>query len=624
MDRNIRVAIVDDDPLDRELIMRTLQSVGPNITTLEAASPEQFERVIDQNPDVILADFDMPFLGAPEVLSRLKRLNIDIPVIVVSGAINDETAISCVRAGACDYVLKDRMGRLPEAVSRAINEHELRIREQQVQEALRENEARYRRMFERSPVGTFIADGTGKIEACNPAFVEIFGFDRSDAAVGYCVGRILFESGELFSGFLRDLGKGGSVKALAHEMTSLSGSTIFGDLSIAGITGADGQIQRIEGFVFDKTQEMNLDMQARHAQRLQELGNLTGSIVHDFNNILTVVLTPVELLLRRGSLDAKAVKELEQVLKATEKAAALTGQLLTFSKKRLYRPTVVDPVQILDGLKEMLHRLLGHSVRLDISHDQSPWKIKIDPTHFEQVIVNLVVNARDAMPAGGNLELGFTSGENSLYISVRDSGSGISPDLIDTIFDPFFTTKDTGTGLGLATVYGIVDRAGGEITVESEQGVGTTFTIRLPLVTEELDSNEVKTIVTSDSLNGDETIFLWEPDEMVRHVISDALASFGYRVVEPSPGVDLIPQLDSLIPQVDLMIADVQAITSAGIGQSLAGVENIPPLILTSGYLDENTDLSEIPHRAIIEKPFSINELAETVRACVTPSEALR
>jgi nitrogen-specific signal transduction histidine kinase/ActR/RegA family two-component response regulator len=380
----------------------------------------------------------------------------------------------------------------------------------------------------------------------------------------------------------------------------------------------------------DVTAREQLEEQLRQSQKMEAVGNLAGGIAHDFNNILMVIRTTVALLERRLTDDALR-KDAREIDRAAERAANLTHQLLAFSRRQVLRPETTDLNEIVDDTFELLRRLIGEDITVDCELAPDLASIVVDRSQLSQVILNLAVNARDAMPGGGTLTIRTTRATvDDAYVSshldiaagdyvvlhVTDTGSGMSEETRAHIFDPFFTTKDTGTGLGLATVYGIVNQSGGHIWVYSEPDLGTTFKVYFPAASRQAEPAEESEVV---SLHGSETILLVEDEDVLRPLIRQALEEYGYRVLEAAEGHEALAIAEREQGAIALLVTDV--VMPRMNGRELADrmVAAYPGLkvLFTSGYPEDTTIRHGVGEGTVeyIEKPYLPEDLAKKVRA---------
>lgn len=394
---------------------------------------------------------------------------------------------------------------------------------------------------------------------------------------------------------------------------------------------------QLERRVEERTAELRqTEEQLRQAQKMDAIGRLAGGVAHDFNNMLAVIISCAQMALEEIDPSAAPYEDLEQIRGAARRAAALTQQLLAFSRQQVLAPGVVDLNEIARDIGRMAARLVDSNIGVVIDTADHPVRVLVDRHHMEQALLNLVVNARDAMPGGGRLVIatGRTpghTGETSAdcaVLSVRDTGTGIPPELVTKIFEPFFTTKERGrgTGLGLATVYGVVKQSGGNIAVESREGEGTLFRITFPMVQAHQAPRAVTPARPRPAARG-ETVLVVEDEDLVRLTTVRILTREGYSVVQARDAAEASTMLESA--SVDLVLTDV--VMPGVTGEQLAGQvrERSPdlPVLLMSGYLDPTTGHDERREHDIVRKPFSASTLLRAVRyaldgAPVTPGHA--
>ena len=387
-----------------------------------------------------------------------------------------------------------------------------------------------------------------------------------------------------------------------------------------------GNLIAIAGISDDITDRRELEEQLRQTQKLESLGLLAGGVAHDFNNILGVITANANMIaedMADGHPDRELVDEIDA---AVVRAAALTRQLLAFSRKQVTDPIVLDINRAVADTRKMLRRLVGEDIVVRTSLEPDLARVRVDPSSLVQVLMNLAVNARDAMPGGGTLTIATRTSKGEIVLSVSDTGCGMAPEILARVFEPFFTTKSIGkgTGLGLAVVHGIVQQAGGKIEIESELGVGTAFRIRLPSVDAPADPAHDRVAVAA---RGQEKIVLVEDDCYIRAAASRALRSRGYTVLEAGEGRAALRLLRDHKQDARLLITDI--VMPGMNGRELAELvrERMPalPVLFMSGYADDD-DLRESVQRAdveFIEKPFRIPAFAAKVRQILDDAEAI-
>ncbi len=384
----------------------------------------------------------------------------------------------------------------------------------------------------------------------------------------------------------------------------------------------------------DITDRRRLEEQLRVSQKMDAIGQLAGGVAHDFNNLLTAILGYCNLLLEETPLGSPQRPDLEEIRSAGERAAALTRQLLAFSRRQMLQPRIVDVNELIGQLEKLLRRLISEDVELvtRLADDLRP--VKVDPASFEQILINLVVNARDAMPGGGrltietaNVELGRSAGGAEVavtpgpYVSITliDTGRGMDAATRARVFEPFFTTKEQGrgTGLGLATVYGLVKQSGGYIFVESEPSQGTVFRVYLPPAEASASTAVEEDRLTVQQNRGTETVLLVEDEDAVRALAREVLRRHGYAVLEARHGVDALTVVEAHADTIDLMVTDVVMPHMSGrdLAERLGAVRPAMKVLFMSGYTDHaavHRDLT--PGTAFLQKPFTPDLLARTVR----------
>lgn len=392
------------------------------------------------------------------------------------------------------------------------------------------------------------------------------------------------------------------------------------------------------GLVLETTQYRRLEEQLLQSQKMEAVGRLAGGVAHDFNNMLTAIMSYSELLLSEMPADSHQRTDMMEILKAAEKATALTKKLLAFSRQQVLRPETVDINATVDGMGKMIRRLIGRNIELSLRLAPKLWTVAADPQELERVIMNLVLNSRDAMSGGGKLiietsnatiddDYASTHADTEpgpyVMISVTDSGAGMTREVKDKLFEPFFTTKEKGkgTGLGLPSVYGIVKQSGGFVWVYSELGKGTTFKVYLPKSVEPASS--ANRALTRNRTIGSETILLVEDDEEVRNVATRILRRNGYRVLEAGNGADALRVCEDESEPVDLIVTDIvmPEMNGSELAQKIREKQPDARILFTSGYTEDAAVRQSLLHpgEAFIEKPFTPASLAKKARDLLDP-----
>ena len=498
---------------------------------------------------------------------------------------------------------------------------------------LQQREAQIRRLVDANIVGIFIWDLEGQILEANDAFLRIVGYEREDLVSGRMRWTDLTPPEWLDRDAQRwvpELKGTGSVQPYEKEYFRKDGSRVPVLIGAASFEEAGNQGV---AFVLDVTERKRLEKQLREAQKMEAMGRLAGGIAHDFNNVLTIITGYSKLLHAALEDDPLLQEKADEIYKAGEHATSLTRQLLAFSRHQVVQPKVLDLNNVLGQMATMLRRLLSEDIELKILPDSGPCPILCDPGQIQQVVMNLALNACDAMPEGGTLLLStenvtidkaraLTGIRAGAYVrlSVSDTGLGMDSETKAHIFEPFFTTKQVGkgTGLGLATVHGIVQQAGGSVTAESEVGKGTTFHLFFPRAKQPV---EVSTLLRDEPpaalLHGSELILLVEDQEGLRKLLAEILERHGYRVLAASDGREALRILQARDENIDLMLTDL-VMPQMG-GREL--VEQLPvrhsetKVLFMSGYADKSwqSDKLRVRH-AFIDKPFPPEAVLRKIR----------
>jgi PAS domain S-box-containing protein len=505
---------------------------------------------------------------------------------------------------------------------------------QQAEEMLRRTEEKYRRLFEESKEVVFISSAEGKFLDINPAGVELFGFDSREELLRVDIASSLYAD----PGVRDELGKvyeeQGFVKDYEIVLKRKDGQKRVVLETSDPIRDENRKIVAFRGFLRDITERKSLERQLLESQKMEAVGLLAGGIAHDFNNILTAILGYSELLHAEYPPGDPRARDIDEITRSATRAATLTRQLLAFSRRQVMQSRVLVLNSVVVEMNKMLGRIITENIEFCTVLDPGLAKVRVDPSQIEQVILNLVVNAKDAMVDGGRLTIETANLDLSeampaqpldvpagkyVTVSVVDTGHGIEPDVMGRIFEPFFTTKEIGkgTGLGLSTVYGIVKQSGGYVSVQSIPGSGTTFRIYLPRV-EEASAADENAGAAEGSLDGTETILLVEDEASVRKLSKDVLTRHNYRVIEAGNGEQAI-DLSTRFPEaIHLMVTDMVMPEMGGreLARRLASVHPETQVLFVSGYAEMEAGKGNRPEpgKPFLAKPFSPLDLVRTVR----------
>jgi two-component system cell cycle sensor histidine kinase/response regulator CckA len=505
-------------------------------------------------------------------------------------------------------------------------------------EALRAAEVRFARFFNNTPVAIAAVDRNGRIGRTNAAFLRLFGTAKGDAASGRRrIGDLVADADrpKLEEALAATAGGQGDVAPIDAALAGGSRSARF---YVNAVGERDSEDEAAIVTALETSEQRALEQQFAQSQKMQAVGQLAGGVAHDFNNVLTAIIGFSDLLLANHRPSDPSFQDIMNIKQNANRAAGLVRQLLAFSRRQTLRPQVLDLGEVLSELSALLRRLLGEKVKLEVIHGRDLWPIKADMNQLDQVMINLAVNARDAMPTGGTVTVRTRNVEAAeagkfgyqqlppadyVLIEVADTGTGMTPDVQAKIFEPFFSTKEVGkgTGLGLSTVYGIVKQTDGHIFFDSEVGKGTTFRIFLP---RHVPAEGEKPVVAADAgpqladLTGSATILLVEDEEAVRAFAGRALRSRGYKVHEAESGVEALEVMKETDGKIDLVVSDVvmPELDGPSLLRELRKQRPDLKIIFVSGYAEDafKKNLPEGETFHFLPKPFSLKQLAVAVK----------
>jgi len=630
----LRLLLIEDSEDDALLLTRELERGGYALSLKRVDSAGALAEALDGSSwDLVIGDYSMPHFSGLEGLHTIRGRGLDTPFIFVSGTIGEETAVAAMRAGANDYVMKGQWKRLLPAIARELRDVEERRARRRAETALRESEASYATLVEHAPLGVYRSNTSGRFLAVNTALVRMLGYGSAEELLAVDIRRDLYVDPAQRAALIeRDTYTEREYDEVEANWKRKDGTPLTVQLSVRAIRNAAREVEFYEAFVRDVTEQRQLEAQLVRAQKLEAVGRLAGGVAHDFNNLLTVILSYSSLLLEETDLAPDVRESMEEIRKAAEGAAGLTRQLLAFSRQQVMKPQILDVNGIVTSTEKLLNRLIGEDIKLVTTLAPDLGAARLDPGQVGQIIMNLAVNARDAMPTGGRLTIETANIEMDLtyvrghpiaqpgryvMLAVSDTGIGMDEATKERIFEPFFTTKEAGkgTGLGLATVYGIVKQSGGFIWVYSEPGRGTSFKIYFPRVDEALDASYPA--ATGETPRGSETVLVVEDVRAVRGVAREMLERSGYRVLEAENG-DAALRLAARHPgPIDLLLTDVVMPGLSG-RQLAAQLTELRPrlrVLYMSGYTDDavvNHGMLE-PGIQYLQKPFTREGLARKV-----------
>jgi two-component system, cell cycle sensor histidine kinase and response regulator CckA len=637
MATSLNILIVEDSQNDADLIVAELRRAGFAPEWKRVETEPDFLAEINNSPDLILSDYSMPQFSGLRAAQLARESGRDIPFILISGTVGEEVAVEAMKSGVADYLLKDRLVRLGRAAEHALEQKQLRAERKQAETALRESEEKFRQLAENINEVFWITDpAKNRMLYISPAYEKIWG--RSCAS--------LYQSPRSWLDAIHPEDRPRIVEAATtkqprgeydetYRILRPDGSVRWIHDRAFPIRNPAGEVYRVVGTAEDVTEHRQLEAQFRQSQKMEAIGQLAGGVAHDFNNIRAVIQMRAGLLRAEQNLLPTHTDYAGEIEKAAQHAASLTRQLLMFSRRQTLQPRDLDLNGTIAHMVKMLHRILGEDIHIQLKYAPGPLLIRADAGMMDQILMNLTINSRDAMPKGGQLvietstvnfdELAAAQSPPArpgsfACLSVSDNGCGILPDVLPRIFEPFFTTKNagSGTGLGLATVFGIVQQHQGWINVHSEAGQGTTVLVYLPRLAGPQDKTETPYSQLS-SRGGSETILVVEDDSVLRAVVRNALTRLGYQVVEAATGISALEVWNQNHAEIRLLVTDLMmpdGLNGKELALQLSRKNSNLKVIYTSGYRADiaGKDLRLEEGVNFLAKPFQIVKLAQAVR----------
>ena len=632
----MRILSLEDDRAFLELIRAALEAEGIDHDLVHVTSRQEFEQALQGKDsfDLILADYSVPQFDGLSALRIVRQKRLEMPFILVSGSLGEELAIDSLKEGATDYVLKQRLSRLIPAIRRAMREAE--ERKERLRAELRMQEQS--RLLDLASDAILQQDLEDTILYWNRGAERLYGWSSAEA-VGKKTSQLIYRNAGSTAEARQQLALTGEWSGDLKQLTR-AGKEVITSNRWTLVHDEAGMARSILSIATDVTERRSLEAQLRQSQKMEAVGQLAGGVAHDFNNLLTVIQGHSSLLLAGGTLSKAASESVQMVMESAERAAGLTRQLLMVSRKQTPQMGQVDLNKAVAGMVRMLQRTLGEHIQLEVRPGLNLPTIHADPGMIDQVLLNLAVNARDAMPSGGKLTIRTSISppaqpglkvpvpSSSVSLHCTDTGMGIPPEVLPRIFEPFFTTKEAGkgTGLGLATVHGIVQQHRGSIEVSSEVGKGTTFLITLPAATETPAAAASKG-EESGTQGGTETILVVEDEPVVRQLMRNILGRFGYQVLEAASGLAALKIWRQQPDRVALLLTDVimpDGMTGWDLAEQLSKDQPKLKIVYTTGYGAELTGRERHLKEGVnfVQKPFTPAKLLQTVRRCLDTNDA--
>jgi signal transduction histidine kinase/DNA-binding response OmpR family regulator len=642
-ERATQLLLVEDNPGDVRLLREMFNEPGShNIELMLAESMSEAEKhLAERAVDVVLLDLGLSDAHGLGAVQRAHTAAPRVPLVVLTGLDDESLAVRALRQGAQDYLVKGQIESrgLMRAIRYAIERKRAEEELQQAERELRRTNQLLETTQAMARLGGWELDVVHDILFWTAEIYLIHEISPAEYSptVATAIGFYAPESRPIMSAAVQDAIERGTPYDLDLELITATGRRI--SVRATGVpTMERGRTTKITGAFQDITDRKRIEAQLSQSQRLEAIGQLAGGIAHDFNNLLTAIRGYSELAQRGLEQDDPRRSDIDEVIANADRAAALTRQLLAFSRNQALQPQVLDPAAIVESIVPTLRRLLGEHVELASHQAPGLGRITVDPSQLEQVIVNLAVNARDAMPDGGKLTIELSNVEfdpadvashpgavPGLYVllAVSDTGIGMDEETRVRIFEPFFTTKEPGkgTGMGLATVYGIVKQSRGFIYVYSEPLHGTTFRIYLPRVTEERPAAVTENPAARPSSSGTETILLVEDEPAVRGFARHTLEDHGYIVLDAASGADALSIVASHAGPIALLVTDVvmPGLQGPQLAEQLTAARPELRTLYVSGFAENSVTHHGVPDHgvAFLPKPFSAETLSRAVRRVI-------
>jgi two-component system, cell cycle sensor histidine kinase and response regulator CckA len=603
-----------------------VQFAGPDTSS-------EIERALRSREfDAVILNGSGALGSSEEVCTLWKEGRWESPLILLTDGPEEAAAAECERLGASDFVLKENPSRLSFALKRALEEKKLREENAGLRNALQDTEKRVQNLVEHAVYGIFQVGLDGEFVSANETLQKILACSRFDELQRMNLAKDVFRFPETFGQLLKECRQQHEIRNAECEWRRRDGGFVSVRLHLR-LRSPGEAVQSLEGFVEDVTEMRALERQLQQAQKFETIGQLVGGIAHDFNNVLGAVLGWAEIGYDQSREHPQLAEYFAHIRQQADRAAALTRELLTFARKQTLKPRPVHLNEIIESLMSLFDKVIGKDIEIKVELGTLQ-PVKADPAQLEQVLMNICLNARDAMPDGGRLKLktemiqlddsfchfypGVTSG-TYVVLSIADTGTGMTAEVRERIFEPFFTTKEKGrgSGMGLATVYGIVRQHGGFIHVYSEVGQGTLFHVYLPAMENTVaeSAREAAGVRSPKRLQGVETILLAEDHDSIRELVRQSLTRLGYQVLAAADGKQAL-KLAELDPPA-LAVLDVVMPQMGGAAAAAELLRRNPalPVLFTSGFSENaNSAVAGAPGSHYLQKPYSPTSLASTIR----------
>ncbi|MFZ0770451.1 MAG: response regulator [Candidatus Sulfotelmatobacter sp.] len=634
----LRVLLVGNQEEDffliREILERNHSAMPADLD--HACSLEEAKTMLQRGHyGLVLFEHEMGDAAATKLIAEFLQTGHAVPFVVLTEQADEKAVAEIIQAGASDCLDKSQLNgaNLLRTIRCTLNLHSTQQQRQLAEDSLRKLSC----AVEQSADTIVITNSEGIIEYVNPAFEALTGYSQREA-IGQTPG--ILTSGQQAPALYRELWETISIGNVYHNILvnrKKNGELYYVDENISPIRDAAGRITHFVANGRDLTKRLHLEAQLLQAQKMDAVGRLAGGVAHDFNNLLTIITSYSELAMDSTVPGSRMQSQLREILSAARRAAELTQQLLAFSRNQPQALRVAELNPVVSKIVKSLHRLIGEDIELTFVPGAGLGRIRLDPVQIEQILMNLAANARDAMPQGGrciietsnasldeeyviNKKAAIPTGRYAV-LSLTDTGSGISADHLLHIFEPFYTTKPSGkgTGLGLATVYGIVKQNHGFVWAYSEIGMGTVFKIYLPCVQGRVAVAEVPEVAAEAVSRGTETLLLVEDEDALRRASAEFLSLRGYTVLEARDGLDAMSVAKNHGSAIHLAVTDVVMphLSGGQLATELAALRPETKVLFVSGYAGQTV----VDHKVVdvennfLQKPFTLKQLAGKVRS---------
>jgi PAS domain S-box-containing protein len=634
---SLAVLVIEDD----NSLLRTLRDIlhHRGYSPMTAASGKEglsLAANASAPPAVALIDLKLPDMDGMEVIGRLRDISAMTETVILTGHASVDSAVRALRQHTSDYLVKPVA---PDQLLNTVERAGERWQRRRAEEALRRSEERSQLLLENISDVVMVVDEQMNIRYVSPSVVPLLGYAPIELTRLRASDVTHADDIRIIEGFVRETMPPGPASVTMPSapreirLRHRSGEWRVLEVTAANLAGRS-DVRELVLTGRDVTDRRRLEEQLRQAQKMESVGRLAGGVAHDFNNLLTAIIGFSELIREELPEDSRVKHDLEAIQKAAQHGASLTRQLLAFSRRQVLEPTVVDLHDLVRGLGPIMRRLVGEDVEMNFVTHLNLQPIRVDRGQIEQVLMNLVVNARDAMPEGGKLTIDtrtvqldeedvrqrpYARPGSYAMLSVSDTGIGMNADTRARIFEPFFTTKELGkgTGLGLSTVYGIVKQSGGHIEVVSEPGCGAMFAVYLPTVEATAEAAPSAARVSTDA-RGSEAVLLVEDDHDVRDLLGRTLERQGYQLLQAATGNEALEFVRNTAVRIDLLITDavLPEVSGPTLAREAAELRPGLPVLFVSGYTDDSMLRLGLlnPNEAFLQKPFGSGTLLAKVR----------